>query len=202
MENYTCALLIKRVKEHINDQEFSDETIQSFLNSIQFEVLGEERYQFLEKLHQYDEIGSGEIVLPLDYQSTLLVTLSGRKLDYMPSKDYLSSPVPGCYTIYANKLYVENPHDGVPGNLQHFYIAKPYYMDPDDEPIIPYEFMDVLVYGTLALVERSRDNYDFAEVWRKHQDELILNMKQRYGMRQQSVAKRALPKFRRMGRID
>ena len=201
MENYNCAFLIKQIKDRINDQEFSDDVICSLLNSVQFEVLGEDKYQFLEKIHEYESIGSGELILPIDYQSTFQVLLDGQKLRYISKDIFFENPNPGCYTIYANKLFARSFNDESPAVLQHFYLAKPYYMGPDDEPIIPYEFMDVLIYGTLTLIERNRDNYDFAEMWHRHQDELILNMKKRYGMRQQGVSGRAYPHFRKMGRI-
>lgn len=200
VKNYDCKLLVDEVKKRINDQEYSDDVIISFLNSAQLEILGEEAYPFLEKIHSYDSIGEGEMALPLDYQSTFQVLLDGRPLEYMPYKSYVNQSVAGCYTIYGNRLFFRSFSE-TPAELRLFYLAKPYIMGRDDEPLIPYEFMEILILGALWRVEENRDNFDFATVYRQHQDELVLSMKKRYLMRHQGVKNRARIHFGNMGRI-
>lgn len=201
MKGYNCRFLVDEVKRRINDQEYSDDDIRGFLNSAQLEVLGEERYPFLEKIHRFDSIGEGEVVLPLDYQSTFQVLLDGRVLEYIPYERYLKQSTAGRYTIYGDKRLFFRSFSENPARLEHFYLAKPYIMEMDDEPIIPYEFMEVLILGALYRVEQSRDNFDFAEMHHRHQDELILSMKKRYCMRHQDVRNRARVRANGMGRI-
>lgn len=201
MKNYDCRFLVEEVKKRINDQEYLDSTILSFLNDAQLEILGEERYPFLEKIHTYDSIGEGEMALPLDYQSTFQVLLDGRALEYVPFEQFNKQSTSGQYTIYGNSRIFFRSFSEFPAQLEHLYLAKPYIMDLDDEPLIPYEFMEVLIFGVLWRVEENRDNFDFATIYRQHQDELILSMKKRYLMRQQSARNRARARFSNMGRI-
>lgn len=201
MKNYTCKLLVDEVKKRINDQEYSDGTIVSFLNSAQLEILGEERYPFLEKIHIYDSIGEGEMALPLDYQSVFQILLNGRPLEYIPYESYIKQSTAGQYTIYGNNRLFFRSFSEAPATLRLFYLAKPYIMELDDEPLVPYEFMEALILGALWRVEENRDNFDFAAMYRQHQDELVLSMKKRYLMRHQGIRNRACAQFTGMGRI-
>lgn len=201
MKGYVCKFLVEEVKKRINDQEYSDDAIVSFLNSAQLEILGEERYPFLEKIHTYDSIGEGEMALPLDFQSVFQVVLDGRSLEYVPYESYIKQAVSGQYTVYGNSRLFFRPFSEAPAELKLFYLAKPYVMEPDDEPLIPFEFMEVLILGALWRVEENRDNFDFAAMYRQHQDELVLSMKKRYLMRHQGVKNRARARFNNMGRI-
>ena len=74
MDNYTFGNLVRRVKTRLNDEEFSDDIIKDFINEAQFEILGEEKHTFLEKVDEIDVSPSEtELDLPRDYQSTFMV---------------------------------------------------------------------------------------------------------------------------------
>ena len=41
--------------------------------------------------------------------------------------------------------------------------------------------MEALILGALARAEEVRDNYDYAQLYRNQQDQILTNMKLRYG---------------------
>ena len=90
LENYTFLNLVKRVKTRLNDEEFSDDVIKEFLNEAQFEILGEDKHTFLEKVDEFDVSSlETELDLPRDYQSTFMIFAvdkdgNKRQLDYVP----------------------------------------------------------------------------------------------------------------------
>ena len=110
MENYTFLNLVKRVKTRLNDEEFSDDVIKEFLNEAQFEILGEDKHTFLEKVDELDVSPSEtELDLPRDYQSTFMIfavdkDVNKRQLDYVPYEDFFNSKLPNKYTIFGNKV--------------------------------------------------------------------------------------------------
>ena len=217
MEDYTFASLIQRVKRKLRDSEYDDEDIKTFLNESQFEVLGEDRYPFLERVDTYTSMGGGELDLPYDYQSTFQIFInrgkSGRTmLTYLPAKDFFAQNGSSySYTVYGNKILFNIPRvnddkedcdeDYIQDyKITHLYLAKPRPMIEDDDiPIIPPEYSEILVLGALARAEQARDNFDFAQVYLNQQNALMLDMKFRFGIKQQGAQNRAKVPFRRMG---
>ena len=60
-----------------------------------------------------------------------------------------------------------------------------------DKPILPDEFEEALVLGALSRAERERDNFDYAQIYKNQQDELLTNLKLRYGPGQLNMANRS-----------
>lgn len=205
MENYTFLNLVKRVKTRLNDEEFSDDVIKEFLNEAQFEILGEDKHTFLEKVDELDvSLSETELDLPRDYQSTFMIFIvdkdgNKRQLDYVPYEDFFKSASPNKYTIFGNKvLYKLVDNSGNPKcwknrlTIQHLYLAKPTEMiEDDDEPVLPYEYSEALIYLALSRAERLRDNFDYAQIYENKAEALITNLKTRYGMRQMKLKNRA-----------
>lgn len=205
LENYTFSNLVKRVKTRLNDEEFSDDIIKEFLNEAQFEILGEDKHTFLEKVDEFDVSPSEtELDLPRDYQSTFMifaVDKDGNKiqLDYVPYEDFFDSKSPNKYTIFGTKvLYrlMDNSDNSKCWKsrltIQHLYLAKPTEMiEDDDEPVLPYEYSEALIYLALSRAERLRDNFDYAQIYENKAEVIITNLKTRYGMRQMKLKNRA-----------
>lgn len=213
LENYTFLNLVKRVKTRLNDEEFSDDIIKEFLNEAQFEILGEDKHTFLEKVDKFDVSPSEtELDLPRDYQSTFMIFAvdkdsNKRQLDYIPYEDFFRSKLFNKYTIFGNKvLYrlMDNADNSKCWKnrltVQHLYLAKPTEMiEDDDEPVLPYEYSEALIYLALSRAERLRDNFDYAQIYENKAESLITNLKTRYGMRQMKLKNRALPLNLRYG---
>ena len=205
MENYTFLNLVKRVKTRLNDEEFSDDIIKEFINEAQFEILGEDKHTFLEKVDEFDISPSEtELDLPRDYQSTFIIFVVGKdenknQLDYVPYEEFFDSNIPNRYTIFSNKILYklvdnsDNPKCWKNSiTIQHLYLAKPTEMvEDDDEPVLPYEYSEALIYSALSRAERLRDNFDYAQIYENKAETIITNLKTRYGMRQMKLKNRA-----------
>jgi hypothetical protein len=203
----TLAQLVQRVKTRLKDPEFSDDEIKGFLNDAQFEVLGESPYMFLEKIDAFIEANSGELNLPIDYQTSrrLLAVKDhqGHTLDYIGPREFFDGDRTHVwvYTVYGGRLFYRMPKDPsiveCPGEfkMKHFYLAVPKEMvDDADRPVIPTEFCEILVLGALFRAEQTRDNYDFDAIQERRYEQLVENMKLRYGPRQMDGgAKATLP---------
>ena len=205
LEDYTFSNLVKRVKTRLNDEEFSNDVIKEFLNEAQFEILGEDKHTFLEKVDELDVSPSEtELDLPRDYQSTFMIFAVDKddnknQLDYVPYEDFFDSKTPNKYTIFSNKVFYklvdnsENPRCWKNNlTIQHLYLAKPTEMvEDDDEPTLPYEYSEALIYLALSRAERLRDNFDYAQIYENKAEIIITNLKTRYGMRQMKLKNRA-----------
>lgn len=208
--NYNLSGLINRIKVRLDDEEYPDTTITQFLNDALFGALGEAHYQFLEKIYTATTQESGTLPLPRDFQTTITMTAKIDKnvfpFEYMDYKDFLNMDKKDGrknyrFTVFGGKVFYNVPdvvnETGEDGDekfyvIELYYLAKPLpLVNPNDVPIIPYEFGEALVMGALARAERLRDNFDYAAIYDNKYDELITNMKLRYCPRQASGENRA-----------
>ena len=208
--NYNLGGLIARIKTKLDDQEFPDETITQFLNDAYFDVLGDEEYQFLEKIYKASTQGSDILPLPSNFQSLFTLVAKGDQglmpLEYMPKEDFFALAKDDSrknykYTIFGNQLFYGLPNienDKTPTGedkfyeLSLYYLAKPRAMVLEtDKPRIPAEFGERLVLGALVRCEQRRDNFAYAGIYEAKMDELVTNMKLRYCPRQLTNANRA-----------
>ena len=213
--NYNLNGLTERIKARLKDAEYSDTDIAQFINDAYFEILGDTHYQFLEKTYRASSQTTGELLLPLDYQTLVHFTATLKHiphpLRYIPSADYFNSNKDSgiknyTYTIYGNRLLYSLPNiedvkddDGEEMfyTLDLYYLAKPKKLEkPTDRPVIPYEYGEALVLMAQARAEQLRDNFDYAQIYENKADDLITSMKERYCPRQQEGGNRAkLPVF-------
>ena len=205
--NYNLAGLTARIKDKLDDQEYPEDVIARFINDAYFDVVGDEEYQFLEKMYQGATQEGGVLPLPSNYQSLFTLTAKSdhgtKALEYMSKEEYFThgkGDKPYKYTIFADQLFYDVPSiEGEDENgeekfydLRLYYLAKPKMLvNPTDKPLIPYEFGDILVLGALARCERRRDHFDYAGVYESKMDELVTNMKLRYCPRQLANENRA-----------
>lgn len=207
--NYNLGGLTNRMKARLKDAEYDETDITQFLNDAYFEILGDAEYQFLEKVYVATTQQGGPLLLPKDFQQTILLTADNGKglytLNYISKDDFFAQEREAStknykYTIFGNNLFycVPNIADDEVDGEEQFYTLKLYYLakpvalvNPTDKPVIPAEFGEALLLGALCRAEQCRDNFDYAQIYENKKNELIINMKARYCPRNQRGENRA-----------
>lgn len=188
--DYTLENLIEILRKRLQDEEFDADTLQIFLNEAQNEILGEDKYPFMQRIDKYTAESHGEINLPPEYAGTYYIYAKQGKeprqeVQYIAPELYFENTKRHTfvYTIFANTLFYRLRKDDEDKgfDVTHLYLIKPRPMiKPTDRPALPPEFMEALVLGALARAEQIRDNFDFAQIYENKQDQLLTNMKVRY----------------------
>lgn len=207
--DYNLGTLISEVQDELQDASFSQERIVRYLNQTYFELFGEVPFSFFEKTYKYETVDGGEVELPKDFQSVIRIVVEKERmkmpLKYLAPRDYfaaIQSQKVYRYTLIGNTMHFYLPKDkecdGDGPEPDEFYTVKIYYLAKPtkltaltDVPIIPAEYGEILILGALVRAERRRGNYDFAQIYDNHKNELITNMAMRYGPRQLEEANRA-----------
>lgn len=209
--DYNLGNLVSEIKDELQDESYTDGRIIRYINQTYFEVFGELPYNFFEKLYKYETIDSGELQLPNDFQSVIRLVVEKEKmkmpLKYMAPREYFAAKK-GMkiyrYTQIGSSIQFCLPKefecDGDDETPDQFYTVKLYYeakpvkLENDtDVPLIPSEYGEIFILGALVRAERRRGNYDFAQIFDNHKNELITNMAMRYGPRQLEGENRATP---------
>ena len=209
--DYNLGTLISDVKDELQDESYDESRITRYINQTYFETFGEVPYSFFEKVYRYETIDSDELQLPNDFESVINLVVERDKmkmpLKYLAPKEYFAAyhgEKIYKFTVIGNKVlfklpedYECNDNDLVPDEfytMKLYYLAKPVKLvNNTDIPIIPSEYGEILVLGALVRAERRRGNYDFAQIYDNHKNELLTNMALRYGPRQLGGDNRALP---------
>ena len=206
MQNYTLETLKNTLRKRLQDEEFDGDTLTIFLNDSLNEILGEDKYPFMQRLVGYTADSHGEAPLPPYYAGTFYLYAKKCKeprhqLEYIsPEEFFENTKHHTCvYTVFANRLYwriyKDSDDDGF--TVTHLYLEnpRPLVNDTDVTPIPP-QYIEALVLGALARAEEVRDNYDYAQLYRNQQDTILTNMKLRYGPGNLSAKNQArLPYF-------
>lgn len=206
MQNQTLSTLKNILRKRLQDEEFDADTLKIFLNDSQNEILGEDKYPFMQRIDKYTTTADGEIDLPLGYAGTFFIYANKdnqprQPLKYISPNEYFTNTDAHTfvYTTYANTLFyrIENDPKNTGFEITHLYLIHPMPMENDtDKTAIPNEYVEALVLGAMARAEEIRDNFDFAQIYRNQQDQILTNMKLRYGPGNLSVENRAkLPSF-------
>lgn len=208
--DYTLENLINILRRRLQDEEFDGDTLTIFLNDSLNEILGEDKYPFMQQIDQYSAEEAGEISLPPFYAGTFYIY--GKKSDeddknlrkeltYISPEEYFNKPAARSfvYTVFANTLFyrLEKGADTTDYEIIHLYLKNPIPLKkPTDRPQLPPQYMETLILGALARAEEIRDNFDYAQLFRNQQDQLLTNMKLRYGPGNLTAQNRArLPHF-------
>ena len=211
VQNYTLAGLTAKLQNRLKDEDYPTDTLAEFINDAYFEILGYDRYKFLEQCQEVTVLTSGELIVPDNYQNTIRLTATNdygtRPLTFIAPRAYLSDPQSSLnnygYTVYGNKLFYKLPKvessstttscsSNNQYNIHHHYLAKPTpLVNTTDIPIIPYEFGEAIIYGALSRAERLRDNFDYAQIYENKCNDLCTAMALRYGPRQLDDGSRA-----------
>ena len=191
MQKYTLETLKDILRKRLQDEEFDGDTLTIFLNESLNEILGEDKYPFMQRIDHYTADEKGEIFLPLGYGGTFFIYARKEKeprqeLKYISPEEYFhkTKRLTFVYTVFANTIFyrLRNDPDDTGFEITHLYLANPLPLvkDTDITPIPP-QYIEALVLGAMARAEEIRDNFDFAQIYRNQQDQILTNMKLRYG---------------------
>lgn len=206
MQNYTLETLISILRKRLQDEEFDEATLTIFLNDALNEILGEDKYPFMQRVDKYTGDEKGEISLPFGYGGTFYIYARKEKqprqeLKYISPEEYFKNTKRHSfvYTVFANTIFyrLHKDTDDSGFEITHLYLANPLPLaKPTDITPIPPQYMEALVLGAMARAEEIRDNFDFAQIYRNQQDQILTNMKLRLGPGNLTVQNRAkLPYF-------
>lgn len=189
--DYTLESLIGILRKRLQDEEFDADTLKQFLNDSLNEILGEDKYPFMQRIDKYIADANGEISLPPFYGGTFYIYAQKHKeprqeLKYIAPEEYFENAkrLSFVYTVFANTLFYRlRPDEDNEGFLvTHLYLANPLPLVKNtDRTPIPPQYMEALVLGAMARAEEIRDNYDYAQIYRNQQDQILTNMKLRLG---------------------
>lgn len=187
--NYTLDNLIGILRSRLQDEEFNSTILTTFLNDSMNEILGEDKYPFMQRIDKYTAESHGEINLPPQYAGTFYIYAKQGKeprqeLQYIEPELFFENTKKRTfvYTTFANTLFYRiRPDENDEGfDITHLYLENPRpLVNLTDRPPIPPQFMEVLILGALARAEQLRDNFDFAQIYENKQDQLLTNMKVR-----------------------
>ena len=205
--DYTLTNLISILRKRLQDEEFDGNTLTIFLNDSLNEILGEDKYPFMQRIDKYTADYHGEINLPLGYGGTFYIYANKPKqprqeVKYIEPEAYFDNTKQHSfvYTVFANTLFyrLEKGSDNEDDfTITHLYLVNPLPLKKDtDRPPLPPQYMEALVLGAMARAEEYRDNFDYAQIYRNQQEQLLTNMKLRYGPGNLTIGNRArLPYF-------
>lgn len=205
--DYTLETLREILRKRLQDEEFDGETLRIFLNDSLNEILGEDKYPFMQCIDHYVADEKGAVNLPPAYAGTFYIYAQKphqprHELHYIAPEHYFKGQLvqhQNKYTVFANQLfyhiYEDTDNDGF--DITHLYLKNPRPLVKDtDRPPIPPQYIEALVLGALARAEEIRDNFDYAQLYRNQQDQILTNMKLRYGPGNLTAENRAkLPYF-------
>ena len=199
---YTLETLKNLLRKRLQDEDFDGDTLTHFLNQSQSEILGEDKYPFMQRIDQYTADEKGEISLPPFYAGTFYIYAKKcgqprEELNYMAPEEFFdhTSKHSMVYTVFANTLFYQiyKDKDCSDFNITHLYLVNPLpLVNETDVSPIPEQYVEALLLGALYRAEQLRDNFDFAQIYQNKQEELLTNMKLRYGpgnLTAQNVAK-------------
>ena len=204
--DYTLETLIGILRKRLQDEEFDAETLRIFLNESLNEILGEDKYPFMQRIDHYTADEKGEISLPLGYAGTFYIYAKKeheprQKLEYISPEEYFENTKRHTfvYTTFANTIFyrLRNDPNDTGFEVTHLYLANPLpLVKGTDRTPIPPQYIEALVLGAMARAEEIRDNFDFAQIYRNQQDQILTNMKVRYSTGNVTAESRAkLPYF-------
>ncbi len=204
--DYTLESLKNILRKRLQDEEFDGDTLTIFLNESMNEILGEDKYPFMQRVDHYVADAKGEIDLPPYYAGTFFIYAQKeneprQEIEYISPEEYFENTRRHTfvYTIFGNTLLyrLRRDTDGDGFEVTHLYLINPLPLKKDtDRPPIPDQYMEALILGAMARAEEIRDNFDFAQIYRNQQDQILTNMKLRYGPGNLSAKNRAkLPYF-------
>ena len=189
--DYTLGNLKEILRKRLQDEEFDGELLRIFLNESLNEILGEDKYPFMQRIDQYEAFEKGQISLPFGYGGTFYIYAKregqpDHELEFVAPEEFFKIKKGGTfiYTTFANTMFyrIEKDPKKEGFTITHLYLEnpRPLVNDADHTPIPP-QYMEALILGAMARAEEVRDNFDFAQIYKNEQDTILTNMKLRYG---------------------
>ena len=200
--DYTLENLIEILRKRLQDEEFDQNILSIFLNESMNEILGEDKYPFMQRIDKYTAESYGELSLPPDYAGTYYIYAKQGKnpreeVKYLPPEIFFEDTKKHTftYTVFANTMFYrlrEDPEE-IGFDVTHLYLANPRpLVNATDRPPFPPQYMEALVLGAMARAEQLRDNFDFAQLYENKQDQLLTNLKVRYSTGNLTAENRAM----------
>jgi hypothetical protein len=188
--DYTLENLIEILRKRLQDEEFDSNLLTIFLNESMNEILGEDKYPFMQRIDKYTAEDHGDISLPPDYAGTFFIYAKQGKeprqeVEYIEPELFFEDTKKHTftYTVFANTMFYrlrEDPEE-IGFDVTHLYLTNPRpLVNPTDRPPIPPQYMEALILGAMARAEQIRDNFDFAQIYENKQDQILTNLKVRY----------------------
>ena len=194
--DYTLGTLKDILRKRLQDEDFDGDTLTMFLNQALNEILGEDKYPFMQRIDDYTAEPYGEINLPLDYGGTFYIYAKRPKqpreeLRFISPEEFFERTKTHfmVYTVFANTLFYrlrrtnsDNECECDDYTIKHLYLENPLPLSKEtDRTPIPPQYIEALILGALYRAEQLRDNFDYAQIYQTQQDQLLTNMKLRYG---------------------
>ena len=194
--DYTLETLKDILRKRLQDEEFDGDTLTIFLNQSLNEILGEDKYPFMQRIDEYTAEPAGEINLPMCYGGTFYLYAKKAKqpreeLTFISPEEFFdkTNTRQMVYTTFANTLFYKlriGPHGEDCAcddyTIMHLYLENPLPLKNDsDHTPIPPQYIEALILGALYRAEQLRDNFDYAQIYQNQQDQILTNMKLRYG---------------------
>lgn len=206
MQNYTLENLISIIRKRLQDEEFDSTTLTIFLNESLNEILGEDKYPFMQRIDKYTADDKGEIAFPIGYGGTFYIYARKEKqprqeVKYIEPEEFFKDTKRHTfvYTVFANSIFyrLRNDPEDIGYEITHLYLINPLpLVNSTDITPIPPQYIEALILGAMARAEEIRDNFDFSQIYRNQQDQILTNMKLRYGPGNLTAQNRAkLPFF-------
>ena len=193
--DYTLEALKNILRKRLQDEEFDGDTLKLFLNQSLNEILGEDKYPFMQRIDQYIAEPDGEINLPLGYGGTFYLyaqkdNQEREELKFISPEEFFDKTKSHSmvYTTFADTLFYRLRNSGDNNfpyedyEITHLYLENPLPLEDDsDITPIPPQYIEALILGALYRAEQLRDNFDYAQIYQNQQDQILTNMKLRYG---------------------
>lgn len=199
--DYTLENLESILRKRLQDEEYDGDLLRQFLNDSLNEILGEDKYPFMEQIDTYAAAPKGEINLPFGYSQTFFLFAHKKgqpreEIKYIAPEEFFERTFQKemVWTKFANTIFYklrlnkdpktssECPYCYEGWEIMHMYLANPMPLVKDsDKTPIPPQYMEALILGALARAEEVRDNFDYSQLYRNQQEELLTNMKLRFG---------------------
>lgn len=194
--DYTLGTLKDILRKRLQDEDFDGDTLTMFLNQALNEILGEDKYPFMQRIDDYTAEPYGEINLPLGYGGTFYIYAKRPKqpreeLRFISPEEFFERTKTHfmVYTVFANTLFYrlrrtnsDNECECGDYTIKHLYLENPLPLSKEtDRTPIPPQYIEALILGALYRAEQLRDNFDYAQIYQTQQDQLLTNMKLRYG---------------------
>lgn len=206
MNYYTLQKVESILRTRLQDDEYDEYALRIFINDSLHEILGEDKYPFMQRIDNYTADENGEVNLPPFYGGTFYIYAKKdgqprRELNYISPEEFFNNTKEHqmVYTVFANTLFyrIFKDTDNNGFEITHLYLANPGTVENSQDLVIfPPQYIEALILGALARAEQRRDNFDYAQIYRNEQDQILTNMKLRYGPGNLTAQNRAkLPYF-------
>jgi len=200
---YTLLDIRNRVKDRLDDQDFSNSLLNNFINDEQREILNYYNLPFNRTfaLHTINQ-GDDTITLPADHQTTLGLRITGpqnydveltqyflpynRFKDYFREQQYRSQNNLRYWTLNNNQEIEFAWQADRTFTLEQDYIKTAAELENDnDVPEIPEEFRELLILGAYIRALEVNDDNDIAQYQYGKKELLIQSLVKRYAPSQQ-----------------